>query len=126
VDRFDVEKLFDASLRRTLKSTKPEILRFILSHERKPKCIDSLTHQIRMLEFSAPRMASKKNVESLIESIAALFGRNSLEEREKQIMSEAEKKRRMHEADVIKDAEQHISELEREATTTTTQHFMKR
>lgn len=119
----EVEARFNAEITKKLGS-KPEVLGFILNHERKPRFIETLCMEITRLQLGSPGLATAKNVWYLIDSLSIMFAKMALESKEQEMLSSAEKQRRHAKANELKEAEGLIAELEDEATTTTVKHFV--
>lgn len=100
--RSEIEALFDSNIKEIFKE-KDEIKRFLLNHERKPLCIASLCDQVSGFDiFYRPRT---KEVHSIIRDVAKMFAGQCLEHKEQELMSSAERARRIQKANYINDAE---------------------
>jgi len=98
----EIQTVFDQELKDTL-FTKPEVLKFIIDHERKGLCLDNLHTQIRLAEFTTfPR---KETIFQLIKDFARTFAKVALDQKEQDLLSAAEKKRLESKAHYLKDAE---------------------
>lgn len=108
----DVKKIFEDYLKEKL-VTKPDVLKFVLNHERKDLCIKNLCGQILIAEkkLGANRF-KKKQFEYMIQSIAKAFAESAIEYKAQSIISGNERKLREQKADTIKEAEGMIKELE--------------
>lgn len=115
---FEVQQVFDGYLREKF-AAKPDILRFLLQHERKPLCMENLCTQIRIAELSnIGKRFNQRRYHFVICEIAKLFASAALEQVEQKLLSHAEVQRRIDEANIYETAQQCISELEKEARDT--------
>ena len=108
----DVTKIFDDTLTKKL-GTKPEVLKFLLKHERKNVCIQNLCYHISQLEKLSITWNAEK-YRRLIGDVAVMFGKAALEHYAQREMSDAEKTRRQRQADSLKEAEAMMIDLEKE------------
>lgn len=109
--RTHVEKRFDGYLKHKL-GKKPDILRFVLNHERKHVCIDNICNQIQIMERKPNMMANTKRVAYIIDNMADFFAKVAIEQRIQYMKSDIEKKQITAQADRIKEAEGMVKELE--------------
>jgi len=108
----DVEKRFDSTLKKTF-SSKPDILKFLINHERKYLVIDNLCYQIRLAELGKNKLDIDK-YNMLISDMARFFAQNALEYKKQQILSDNEKKRLIEESDKLKEAQDAFEQMEKE------------
>ena len=73
-----VTELFDAYIRTKL-HTKPDVLKFILNHERKETCIDNLQKEIRVAEWKVGFKMNYAKVKLMVNTVANMFANNALE-----------------------------------------------
>lgn len=106
----EVTKVFNEALVERF-SKKPEVLNFLLRHERKTRCLENLCEQIRLTEFKATVKLDARRYRLMIRTVADLFAKAALEAKHQELLSEAEKKRIAKEADAIKEAETVLHEV---------------
>lgn len=109
----DVKRRFEDHLKKKLAS-KPEILKFILEHERKDLCLRNLVDQIRKCEGLVINFSAAK-YDKVIKDVAILFGKAVLLHKEESLMSSSQKQRQLAKRDELKDMEQFIADVEKEA-----------
>lgn len=108
----EVTKKFDAELTKVFKQ-KPDILRFLLKHERKDRCILNLCAEISRAEQYRINV-SVENYSKIIKDFARMFARAALTYAEEKALSDAERARRIWESDRLNRAEQFAEDLEKE------------
>lgn len=109
-----IESRFRETIRDRLK-TKPDLVRMVLDHERLPLVLENLKQQIRILVLRMPRV-KQASLHRVVDDLAVFFAKNCLEHKEQEIMSSAERARRVSAADSMKRAEEALIDLEKEAT----------
>ena len=115
--------MFDGEIRRVL-GTKPEVMNFVLNHERKSKCIENIMQQVFIIEKRRLKM-SPITMRRLIGDVARTFAKAALTEKEQQLMSEAQKRALTAQQDYIKDAEStFLKDNEKEALSTAHKVFV--
>lgn len=98
----EVEIVFNSYLRQMF-SHKPEVLNFLLNHERRPKIINICCDQIMIAEKSnIAKMFDISKYRLLIGECAKLFCTAALRHAEEKALSRAEMVRRIDEANRIK------------------------
>jgi hypothetical protein len=122
--RDKVTTIFDGCLRRIF-HPKPELMAYLLKHERKGVCIERVCEQITAAEqrCNIGGALSVERFTVLIETAAKMFANMALEHAKEQALSQAETMRRRHEADRIKRAEELAADLEKEALSTRVTSF---
>lgn len=115
----DVSKEFDNVLT-TVFTSKPDVLKFLIGHERKQVCLDNLCR-----ELNGIRKLGKENYLAVIASAAKMFAKAALDYKETQLLSEAEKRSRIYNADIEKRVAAASQDIEKEATTTTFSSYAK-
>jgi hypothetical protein len=109
----DISKRFDNALRDKFKE-KPDVLNFLLKHERKHLCIQSLVEQI----VRAERYSISIRVETyanIIRDVALMFARAAVEHIEQQHYSAAKVAEIKRKAEHLKDAEEMLKDLEKDS-----------
>lgn len=92
-----VNEIFDGFIKSKF-AEKPNIMNFLLTYERKPECIKKLCEQIRLTELSNfGRKFDAQHFRYVVTEMARLFCETVLEYQEQQIMSHAERQRRIDE-----------------------------
>lgn len=104
----DVTRRFDGHLRRIF-ATKPEILKFLLTHERKAKCLDNLCFQISMAELGTIKIDARRYDRMILE-VAKMFAGAALDARKVELQSAAERARRARVGQDEKELEQTLRE----------------
>lgn len=107
----DVKQIFEDHLKTTL-ITQPEVLKFVLNHERKDLCIRNLCDQILVSERKLRAKFDQKKYKLMIESIANQFAQAAIDLKKQEILSQSEKKRLIKQADSLKEAEECVNDLE--------------
>ena len=74
----------------------PEIIKFLLKHERKHICLENLCHEIKMIEIRKGRPLEAKGLSEIVDTTARLFVSNALEKRRQSLMSPLAQ-RKLHE-----------------------------
>lgn len=109
----NVEKIFDTWLQ-TKFAQKTEVKNFLLNHERKKVVIENTCYQILRAEnYNVNVNANKYKI--LIETCAEMFAKVALSHIEQKMKSKLQIQLERMEEDRIKDAEEHIKDLEKEA-----------
>lgn len=106
-----VEHVFDNRLREVFK-TKPDVLKFLLNHERKKVCLENLCEQILLVDAKKNGLLKAPQYRQLIDSIADVFASVALNAKQNELMSAAEKRRLEAEASREKTLDEEIKELE--------------
>jgi len=113
MSRNNVKVIFDKFLEETL-APKPEILKFVLNHERKDLVLNNLCDQI----LRAERYNFNFNAEKyrfIIRSMAKTFATVCLEHHRQQALSSLEKIRIRNESENIQRAQEIMDTIERES-----------
>lgn len=116
-----VEQRFEACIRRRMRTVKEhareDIIRAIVTHERKSICIDRLCEAITKAESRCNIGGALKisRFEEMIYSIACLFANTVLEDIKQRALSQAERQRRIDEATKHDALEAEFSAMEKEA-----------
>jgi hypothetical protein len=108
----DITKRVDDELTRIFK-TNSSVLNFVLKHERKQVLIRNLAAEIMRVEGLSMSFDAAK-YQRVIKDFAKQFATSALQHAEEKALSDAERARRIWEADRIKRAEEHIDSLEKE------------
>ena len=110
--------LFDKRIAVTFSGLKEngrdEILRAAMTHERKGECIDNVIYQLRLLKLQ--RQMTKKNFVDIVYSCADMYCAAILEYLKQQILSQAERQRRIDEANRIANFEAEVEADQKELT----------
>lgn len=109
----DISRRFDNAIREKFKD-KPEVLNFLLKHERKHLCIQSLVEQI----VRAERYSISIKVEtyaSIIRDVALMFAKAAIEHIEQQHYSASKVAEIQRKADHMKQAEEMLKDLEKDS-----------
>ena len=101
-----VEGAFDDEVDRLFKS-KPDIHSFIKNHERRPKLMENLKSQVFETQLKNPKLLSQATLKAIGKEFAKTFSTLCIRYAEQQALSEAEKRRRIHE-------EHHFNEIQEE------------
>lgn len=96
--REQIAKIFNDRIKKVFKE-KPELLKFFLNHERKNLCLDRLVKEMRQAQYMVGAVLrddekGRRNYYEMIEHTADLFCRACLGQKEGEVMSAAEKRRR--------------------------------
>lgn len=96
--REQIEKIFNARVTKVF-GERPELLRFFLKHERKRLVLDNLVEQVRKAEWMlGGKMNSdasgREKFVTMVEGTADLFCRAAIGQKEGEVMSAAERRRR--------------------------------
>lgn len=106
----DVQKIFDAYLTTKL-SPKPEILKFVLHHERKNLCLENLCGEIKVCEW---KLGSQRfdlaKYKLTIEEVAKLFAATCLKAKGEELLTRNERIRRIDEASQYEELSKEIKE----------------
>lgn len=113
MSRNNVKVIFDKFLEETF-LTKPEILKFVLNHERKDIVINNLCDQIIRLERYNINFNAEK-YRFIIRSMAKTFATVCLEHHRQQSLSSLEKIRIRNESENIQRAQEIMDTIERES-----------
>jgi hypothetical protein len=108
-----ITKHFDDFLRERLK-TKPEIMNYVLKHERKSLCIQNLCAEIIRTEKYRINV-SVETYKSLIQGVAGIFANATIEHLEQKHYTQAKIRQLQQERDRIKDAQEMLQDLEKDA-----------
>lgn len=87
-----IADIFDDKLKDTFKD-KPNILKFLLEHERKNLCLDNLMKEIKIAEEIVN--ISKSHLKMLVNDFAIIFAKSAIQHKEQQLLSDAEKARQV-------------------------------
>lgn len=107
----DIENGFDQELKR-LFNTKPDILNFLIKHERKQLCLTNLLGEIKKSPW-----LTKPQFNEIIKAAATLFAKAALDTKEKELISQAELKRLEHQSDLERLALEASEDIQKEANT---------
>jgi hypothetical protein len=99
-----VARHFNAFIEKTFKP-KESVKNFLLKHERKELCINNLVTALKTLELTKPQLLGKDEVKQISEDFARMFCKAALDYAEEKALSEAERQRRISEAERIKNLE---------------------
>lgn len=113
MSRSNVKVIFDKFLEETF-TPKPEILKFVLNHERKNVVINNLCEQILRIERYNINFDAHKYT-FVIRSIAKSFATVCLEHHRQQSLSSLEKIRIRNESENIQRAQEIMETIERES-----------
>lgn len=92
----EVTQIFDARLRKKLATAKPEVLRFLLTHERRTLCISNICLQIQVAEKANHRVQMNRfKYKAMIEAVADMFAKNAVQAHVDSLMTAAAKGARM-------------------------------
>ena len=96
--REQIEKIFDARIKKVF-GQRPDLLKFFLKHERKKLALDNLVEQVKQAEWVlGGKMNSdasgREKFTKMVEGTADLFCRAAIGQKEGEIMSSAERRRR--------------------------------
>lgn len=108
----DVTKRVDAELTR-LFHTNQNCLKFLLNHERKTLLIRNLCNEI----YKAEKLVINFDVnkyQRVIKDFTRQFATSALQHLEEKLLTEAERNRRIKEANRLVDAQEFIDDLEKE------------
>lgn len=89
----EVQKIFDDKIRDAFKK-RPDLKKFFLKHERKKLCIENLCEQIKLAEFAVTVKLDGEKYRNMIEQVAVMFCRGAIGQKENEIASKAEQRRR--------------------------------
>lgn len=89
----EVQKIFDDKIRSAFK-TRPDLKKFFLKHERKQLCLENLCGEIKLAEALLARKFDGEKYRNMIEQVAVMFCRGAIGQKEKDIASRAEQRRR--------------------------------
>jgi len=109
----NVEKIFDNWIQIKF-AHKNDLKNFLLKHERKKLVIENTCYQILRAE-NYNVLADINKYKTVIESCANIFAKVALEHVEKSMKSKIQLQLERQEHDRIKDAEEHMKDLEKEA-----------
>lgn len=111
-DSTDVRRLFDAALVEKFNQL-PDVLNFLLKHERKKLCLDNLCAEI--IRMNGRKLLFELDTfKQVIETTADMFARKALKLAEENTLSSIERIRRQTESDRIKNAQEVMHELEKD------------
>jgi len=98
-----VEKIFDEHIRFRFLS-KPDVAQYLINHERKPLVLNNLCEQVKLAEnsnigvrFNGPQF------KQIVKAGADLFAKAALDYLEENLITQAEKARRISEASELDD-----------------------
>lgn len=92
----------------------PEVLKWLISHERKQLAINNCCQQVAIAEKSRKNKFNSLEMAALIAAASEMFARAALNAHEAFLMSEAERNRRQKEVDEIKEIETSVKEIDRD------------
>jgi hypothetical protein len=108
INRIEFE--FDQFIEKTFPNE--EIKKYLLSHERKKLCIERIAAEINNIERQLHSITfDVHKYRVLIDSMAGLFCKVALNHAEESAISQAEKARRVSEANYLKEAEAEMEDL---------------
>lgn len=120
----DVSQRFNDHISKVFVS-KPEVRNFLLNHERKANCIANLCEQIRIAELSNIRHTfNVLKYSRVIESVVEMFCSACLKHKEEELLSRAERQKRLDEANTLEYAKELIQDLEDDAIDNTPRSFL--
>lgn len=110
-----VQLVFDSYLQQIL-APKPEVLRFILNHERKPLAIRIACEQIEIAESHAKlrQVFDVSKYNGIIFQCAKMFASFALTNAEQKALSDIEVRKRIAEHNRIQDITAEFAEMEKE------------
>lgn len=88
---------FDLQLTTLLKD-KPEVLKFILNHERKHLCITNLVREILHAENKIAKLITKETIQSISKDFAIMFAKAAIKLKTEQMLSETAVQQKIKEA----------------------------
>lgn len=106
---------YEAKIRK-LFGNKPEVCKFLLSHERKSVLIENLNTELNKLEFSTIRLDSKL-LQSVVDDFTLMFARAAILNKEQEIMSYNEKMLQEREYQAQQDLTKELEKTCDESTT---------
>lgn len=118
----EVTQTFDAAIREHCRKVKEqnraEITRALLEHERKDVCVQRVCDQIRDAEnkCNIGGRLELKRFKLLIDAAAVMFCDAALEHMKQRTISQAERQRRIDEANRIQNIEQEFEEEQKDLT----------
>jgi hypothetical protein len=88
---------FDNHLKKEFKEH-PNVLKFLLNHERKQLCINNLIREFKIAEWSIQRydLLTLNSLKMFTVDFANMFAKAALKLKEQNLMSEASKQHKMH------------------------------
>lgn len=89
----EVQKIFDAKIRDAFKK-RPDLMKFFLGHERKKLCLENLCEQIKLAEGLLAVKFDTPKYQNMIEQVAVMFCRGAIGQKEHEVASRAEQRRR--------------------------------
>lgn len=110
----EIEKIFDDHLREKFKAT-PEIVRFLIGHERKGICLENLCGQIEICERRQFNIGFNSKVyKRTIQDIGDMFASACLKHAEELALSSSERLRRITEGDKDKSIDEMVEEWKKD------------
>jgi len=88
---------FDLQLTTLLKDN-PEVLQFILNHERKHLCIANLVREILHAENKVARLITKETIQTISKDFAIMFAKTAIRLKAEQLLSESAIQQKIKEA----------------------------
>jgi hypothetical protein len=111
----DVKRRFEEEITKRL-SLKPEVLKFVLNHERKDVCLKNLCEQIEKCERQSFQILfDAKKYASVIKSVAVLFAKAVILHKEEKMMTEGARLKQISDHSKMQRAEEYMIDLENEA-----------
>lgn len=103
--------IFDNDLRKIF-HTKPEVLKYLTNHEKKPVCIENICDQIEIAEIKHPNL-KLKGYSDIIKSGARLFAEVALDQKHQAMLSDLAKSKITKENTKIERAKECIEDIEK-------------
>jgi hypothetical protein len=99
-----ITETFDNHLKKEFKEH-PNILKFLLNHERKQLCINNLMKEFKIAEWSIQRydLLTLSSLKMFTVDFANMFAKAAIKLKEEQLMSESSKQYKMHQDQEIQD-----------------------
>lgn len=111
-DSSDVRKVFDETLVEKFKA-QPDVLKFLIDHERKKVCLDNLCAEI--IKMNGRRLLINiVDFKDVIKSVAGMFAHQALRKAEQDALSDLERIRLKVEASRLSTARDVINDLKKE------------
>lgn len=110
----DLETIFDKAIEDKFQY-RMEIIRFLKTHERKQFVIEKIKEQIKLVEWTNPRLMTGPKRQKFIQDMAIMFAQAALEHKRQSLLTQGERNLMIREADKIKRAEDMVEQLEKES-----------
>ena len=100
--RNTIEALFNKEINKVF-SSKPDIEKFLVNHERKNLAIDNILGEIRVCELRVPQLMHTKTFNEIISSSARIFCKLALEDAEVRSMTSLQRSMAEKEAQAMQE-----------------------